>query len=75
MFVARSQDLDAEMQVFKAKLDLRDLVVPIDNLLKPGVALKALAYLDTFIVENVGTRMGFLYQDLTEARLAEIESQ
>jgi hypothetical protein len=75
MFVTRSQDLDAEMQDFKSKIDLRDFVVPLDNLLEPGVTPKALADLDRFVVENAGTKMGFLYQDLIDDCLTEIESQ
>ncbi|KIV83395.1 hypothetical protein PV11_05426 [Exophiala sideris] len=75
MFVARSQELDAEMNELKSKIDLRDLVVPIDNLLEPGVASKTLILLDHFIIENTGTKMGFLYQDLIEESLVEIERQ
>ncbi|KIW25228.1 uncharacterized protein PV07_08424 [Cladophialophora immunda] len=75
MFVARSQELDAEMNELKSKIDLRDFVVPIDNLLEPRVASKTLTLLDHFIIENAGTKMGFLYQDLIEECLAEIERQ
>jgi hypothetical protein len=75
MFVARSQELDAEMNELKSKLDLRDFVVPIDNILEPGVASKTLDLLDHFIIENAGTKMGFLYQDLVQECFVEIERQ
>ncbi|KAF2103130.1 hypothetical protein NA57DRAFT_63799 [Rhizodiscina lignyota] len=75
MFVARSQELDAEMNELESKVDLRDFVVPIDNLLEPGVASKALTLLDRFIIEHAGTKVGFLYQDLVEECLDEIERQ
>jgi hypothetical protein len=75
MFVARSQELDAEMNELKSKIELRDFVVPIDNLLEPGMASKTLILLDHFIIENAGTKMGFLYQDLVEECFVEIERQ
>ena len=75
MFVARSQQLDAEMNLLMSMIDLRDFVVPIDNLLEPGVASKSLIFLDHFVVQNAGTKMGFLYQDLIEECFVEIERQ
>ncbi|KAJ9611720.1 hypothetical protein H2200_004904 [Cladophialophora chaetospira] len=75
MFSARSQDLDAEMNKLKTQLDLRDFVVPIDNLLEPGVASDALKALDHFVVENQGTQMGFLYQDLIGDCLFDLEAR
>lgn len=75
IFVARSQALDAELNELKSQIDLRDFVVPIDNLLEPGVASKTLDLLDHFIIENAGTKMGFLYQDLIDECFAAIEIQ
>ncbi|RVX73553.1 hypothetical protein B0A52_02441 [Exophiala mesophila] len=75
MFITRSQELDAEISTLKSKIDLRDLVVPIDNLLEPEVASKSLIFLDQFVVQNAGTKMGFLYQDLIEDCFVEIERQ
>ena len=75
MFVARSQELDAEINELKPKIDLSDFVVPIDNLLEPGVATKTLSLLDNFIIDNAGTKMGFLYQDLVEECFVEMERQ
>ena len=75
MFVTRSQELDAEMNELKSDIDLRDFVVPIDNLLEPGVATKTLHLLDQFIIDNAGTKMGFLYQDLVEECFVEIKRQ
>ena len=75
MFVTGTQALDAEMNELKSKIDLRDFVVPIDNLREPSVASKTLSLLDMFIVDNAGTKMGFLYQDLIEECFVEIERQ
>lgn len=75
MFVARSQELDAEMNTLMSRIDLRDFVVPIDNLLEPEVASKSLVFLDHFVVQNAGTKMGFLYQDLIEECFVEIKRQ
>lgn len=74
-FVFRIQELDGEINGLKTKIDLRDFVVPIDNLLEPGVASEALMLLDQFVIENAGTKMGFLFQDLVEECLVEVERQ
>ena len=75
MFVTRSQELDEEINELKSKVDLTDLVVPIDNLREPGVANKALNLLDQVVIDNAGTKMGFLYQDLVEECFVEIKRQ
>ncbi len=75
MFSARSQGLDAEMNELKTQIDLRDYMVPIANLLEPGVASKALDTLDQFIVEKQGTQKGFVYQDLIEDCLLDLEKR
>ncbi|EXJ78100.1 hypothetical protein A1O3_09261 [Capronia epimyces CBS 606.96] len=75
MFVARSQELDAEMNELKSQIDLQDFAVPIDNLLEPRVAAKMLRVLDDFIIEKAGTQMGFLFQDLIEECFTNLENQ
>ncbi|KAK4150048.1 ipa protein [Chaetomidium leptoderma] len=75
MFVARSQELEAELNELKDQIDLLDFAVPIDNLLEPGMAEGALSKLDQFIVDKMGTKMGFLYQDLVQDCFADLEKQ
>ncbi|GAB1309966.1 hypothetical protein MFIFM68171_00176 [Madurella fahalii] len=75
MFVSRSQELEAELNKIKDEIDLRDFVVPIDNLLEPGMAEGALKALDHFIVERTGTKLGFLYQDLVEDCISDLDKQ
>ena len=59
MFVSRSNDLDAELSGLKNKVDLGDCVIPIDNLLEPGLSERALETFDDFIVKETGTKLGF----------------
>ncbi|EJT76681.1 hypothetical protein GGTG_06597 [Gaeumannomyces tritici R3-111a-1] len=75
LFVSRSQDLEAELNMARKEVDLRDYVLPIDNLLEPGVAKAALGALDQFVVDKTGTKMGFLYQDLIEECLSDLQNQ
>jgi hypothetical protein len=75
MFVARSQQLAAELSELKGQVDLLDFAVPIDNLLEPGMADGALKKLDQFIIDKVGTKMGFLYDDLVQDCFAVLEEQ
>lgn len=63
LFVSRHQELSIELNEFKKSIDLREYVVPIDNLLEPGVAEAALNTLDDFMIKNSGTKMHYLYQD------------
>ncbi|KAJ8105096.1 hypothetical protein ONZ43_g7563 [Nemania bipapillata] len=65
-FVAGAAELEAELNEVKQKLDLSDFVVPIDNLLEPGMAEAALKAFDKFIIEKTGTKIGFLYLDLID---------
>lgn len=75
MFVSRSHDLEAELHDLKNQVDLLDFASPIDNLLEPGMAEGALRKLDQFVIDKVGTKMGFLYGDLVQDCLALLESQ
>ena len=75
MLVSRSQDLEAEIVQLKDKIDLLDFALPIDNLLEPGMAEGALKKLDQFITDSVGTKMGFLYEDLVHECLTALKNQ
>jgi hypothetical protein len=75
MFVSRSQELDVELNRLRDEIDLREFAVPIDNLLEPGMANGALKKFDQFVVSKTGSKMGFLYQDLMEDCLADLENQ
>ncbi|KAF5656297.1 hypothetical protein FHETE_11057 [Fusarium heterosporum] len=75
LFVANLQKIDVELSQFKREVDLRDFAAPIDNLLEPGVAAKALDVLDQFVTEKTGTKMGFLYQDELNKTFQNLEEQ
>lgn len=75
MFASKAQELESEFNQVKDQLDLLDFVVPIDNLLEPGVASGALKKLDQFAIEKFGTKMGFLYQDMVTDCLSRIQDQ
>ncbi|KAJ5577663.1 uncharacterized protein N7459_006627 [Penicillium hispanicum] len=75
MFVSRWEQLEIELNGLRDQIDLRDFVVPIDNLLEPGIAQSALRTLDQFTIEKTGTKMGFLYQDLIEDCLSGLRDQ
>jgi hypothetical protein len=74
-FVSRLQELEVELNQLKKQVDLREFVVPIDNLLEPGIAANALRMLDQFVVEKAGTKMVLLYQDLVEDCLSGLQEQ
>ncbi|KAK3898348.1 ipa protein [Staphylotrichum tortipilum] len=75
MFVSRLQDLEAELVGLKDQIDLLDFALPIDNLLEPRMADGALKKLDQFVIDKVGTKMGFLYEDLVHDCFAALEIQ
>jgi hypothetical protein len=75
MFVSRLQDLEAEVVQLKDQVDLLDFALPVDNLLEPGMSEGALKKLDQFVIDKVGTKMGFLYEDLVHECLAVLENQ
>ncbi|KAL8377537.1 hypothetical protein RB595_008289 [Gaeumannomyces hyphopodioides] len=75
LFASRSQELEVELNAARKEVDLRDYVVPMGNLLEPGVAEGALGALDQFVVDRTGTKMGFLYQDLIEECLSDLQNQ
>ncbi|CAO2652314.1 Nn.00g005970.m01.CDS01 [Neocucurbitaria sp. VM-36] len=65
-FVSRYSALEDELRHIKSGLDLGDFAIPIDNLLEPGMADGALITLDHYILEKTGTKLGYLYQDLAD---------
>ncbi|TVY90703.1 hypothetical protein LAWI1_G004706 [Lachnellula willkommii] len=73
LYVPRSKELATELDPLKSQLDLADFAIPIDNLTEPGMAAGALNALDQFIVDKTGTKMGFLYQDLIEKCVTDIQ--
>ncbi|TVY18075.1 hypothetical protein LARI1_G003499 [Lachnellula arida] len=73
LYVSRSKELAMELDPLKSQLDLADFAIPIDNLTEPGMAAGALNALDQFIVNKTGTKMGFLYQDLIEKCVTDIQ--
>ncbi|PLB45801.1 hypothetical protein P170DRAFT_512426 [Aspergillus steynii IBT 23096] len=74
-FVSKWEQLETELNGVKDQIDLRDFVVPIDNLLEPGMAEGALKSLDQFTSEKTGSTMGYLYQDLIEDCLSDLAEQ
>lgn len=74
-FIKSLHAIEEELNQLKAGLDLADFVVPIDNLLEPGVAVGALKALDDYVTEKAGIRLGFLYQDLIDDCVSKIHEQ
>ncbi|RHZ43625.1 uncharacterized protein CDV56_100351 [Aspergillus thermomutatus] len=74
-YVSRLKSLGTEIDPLKTEVNLAEFAVPIDNLLEPGMADGALIALDRFIVDRTGTELGFLYQDLNEDCLSNIQNQ
>ncbi|KAJ1325944.1 hypothetical protein MN608_09145 [Microdochium nivale] len=72
-FVTETGKLETEMNKIKPELDLMEFAAPLDMLLEPGMAEKALQSLDNFIVEKAGTKIGFLYEDLISGCLKSLE--
>lgn len=75
LFTGRTSDLDTELAQYKAEADFGDHLVPTDNLLEPGAASNALRVLDDFIVQQAGTKLGSLYEDLLDECLRDIEKK
>lgn len=67
--------IEEELSQLKTGLDLTDFVIPIDNLLEPGMADGALIALDRYVLEKTGTKLGFLYQDLVDDCVSKLQEQ
>jgi hypothetical protein len=74
IYVSRLKKLRSEIDSIKAEVDLSEFVVPIGNLLEPGVADAVLAALSRFIVDKTGTELGILYQGPNEDCLSRTEN-
>ncbi|KAH8689160.1 hypothetical protein BGW36DRAFT_391921 [Talaromyces proteolyticus] len=74
MYISRLKALMAELDLLKTEVDLADFAAPIDGLTEPGMAEEALKTLDKFTREKTGTQIGFLYEDLNDRCLADLET-
>ncbi|OJJ66190.1 hypothetical protein ASPBRDRAFT_59870 [Aspergillus brasiliensis CBS 101740] len=74
-YLSKLKNLAAELEPLKKEIDLSEYAIPIDNLREPGMAQGALAALDQLIIDKTSADIGFLYQDLNESCLSEIQSQ
>jgi hypothetical protein len=75
MFLDRSEQLTAELLGLRSELDIRDLVAPLAGMLKPEVVKNTLEALDQFVVDKVGGKMGFLYEDLDQECIGALDCQ
>ncbi|RAK90704.1 hypothetical protein BO79DRAFT_280731 [Aspergillus costaricaensis CBS 115574] len=75
MYLSKFRSLDAELEPLRNEIDLSGYAIPIDNLRQPGMAQYALGALGRFIIDKTGADIGFLYQELNEGCLFEIQNQ
>jgi hypothetical protein len=74
-FLLRVLNLEIEIGRLKEELNLDDFAIPIGNLLEPGMASGALASLDHHIHEKLGTKLGFLYEELVDDSVASLHKR
>nr|ABY83629.1 ipa protein [Plenodomus lingam] len=74
-FVSRVESLDSRLESIKAGLRLDAFVIPIDNLLEPGMASGALEVLHTYVEEKLGGKLTVLYQNLVDSALCEMHER
>ncbi|KAF4819279.1 hypothetical protein CGCSCA5_v004617 [Colletotrichum siamense] len=70
-FVTRAQELEAELNRLKSDLG----PVLTKNALDDGLIGSALERLDEIVAEKLGTRLGFLYEDLIQDSFAYLDKQ
>ncbi|KAI8295543.1 hypothetical protein K4K56_011361 [Colletotrichum sp. SAR 10_98] len=70
-FVTRAQELEAELNRLKSDLG----PVLTRNALDDGLIDSALERLDEIVAEKLGTRLGFLYEDLIQDSFAYLDKQ
>ncbi|KAF2756201.1 hypothetical protein EJ05DRAFT_518861 [Pseudovirgaria hyperparasitica] len=75
LFVSRENALEEELGRLKHELDLGEFAVPIDNLLEPDMARSALKALNAFVIQNAGSRLGSLFQDMLQDSLQDLKNQ
>lgn len=56
------------------EVDLSKFAVPMENLLEPGMTEGAIDALDRFTAERMGMRTGFLYQDLVDDCVSQVQT-
>lgn len=74
-YISKLKSVESEIDSIKTEIDLSEFATPIDNLLETGMAEGALTALNRFIVDKSGTELRFLYQDLNEECLSNIQNQ
>ncbi|TPX07596.1 uncharacterized protein E0L32_010695 [Thyridium curvatum] len=74
-FAGRLEDLDMDISKWKEEIDLLDCFAPLNNLLEPGVALAAFKTIDSFMLDKAGTTMGYLYEDLVQDALEDLQGR
>lgn len=74
-YLSRFKALGAELGALKEEIDLSQFANPVEKLEDQGMALRALATFNQFIVDKSGVGIGFLYQDLNETCLSELQRQ
>jgi hypothetical protein len=73
LFTARVCEVDTELDQYEAEADFGDHLVPMDNILEPGVAGNALQALSGFVIDRAGASLGALYEDMLTECLDDIE--
>ncbi|KAF7952559.1 uncharacterized protein EAE97_002056 [Botrytis byssoidea] len=74
IYVSRLKNLLGELEPLKHEVDLLKFAVPMENLLEPGMIEGAIDVLDQFTAERLGTRTGFLYQDLVDDCVSQVQA-
>lgn len=74
-YLSKLKALQADLGPLAGGIDLLDFAAPIENLMEPGMADGALKEIDNFVTERAGADIGFLYQDLNESSLSEVQKQ
>ncbi|KAK6063532.1 hypothetical protein SCUP515_12366 [Seiridium cupressi] len=75
LFANKCAALETEMNEIKPEVDISDYAAPIDHLTEPGMTEAALNALDDFIIRKTGTKLGFLYQDLIDECIAQLQDR
>lgn len=74
-YLPKIKALINEVEQLSDDIDLSEYVAPIDHLLEPGIAGKALASLDQYIVDKAGASIGLLYDGLAEEAMISVQAQ
>ncbi|KAF7908186.1 uncharacterized protein EAF01_003941 [Botrytis porri] len=74
VYASRLKNLLGELEPLKHEVDLSKFAVPMENLLEPGMTEGAIDALDQLTAERMGTRTGFLYQDLVDDCVSQVQT-